>query len=273
MSLTAHTEWLRSNVTAPLVSVDRENKVIRGYVVAQSGPFKTPGRGEFDEQSLRKIVKLINATPKGLKSRFAHPSLSEDGIGKFLGRARDARLDKDRVRANLHLDPSSFSTPSGDLGGYVMDLAETDPDAFSSSLVLRIDKIKRTDKRGRPEKDEEGNDLPPLWRPTELHASDVVDEGDAVDGFLSADSLLPDAVLRRGAQLLDQQFPGATREVVEARCLAFLGRYLDWRYADEGRGARGQRRGEKSGEGSADRDPGLLIRRRALTRLRGKIHP
>jgi hypothetical protein len=206
------TKWLRSNVTAPLVSVDREHNVIRGYVVAQQGPFKTPGRGEFDEQSLKTIVKLINATPKGLKSRFAHPSLSEDGIGKFLGRAREARLDKDRVRADLHLDPSSFSTPSGDLGGYVMDLADSDPDAFSSSLVLKADKLKRTDKQGRPQKDEEGNELPPLWRPTELHASDVVDEGDAVDGFLSTDSL-PDAVLRRGAQLLDQQFgEGATRQ-------------------------------------------------------------
>ena len=34
------------------IGVDRENNVLRGYVVAQLGPFKD-GRGEFDVQLLR----------------------------------------------------------------------------------------------------------------------------------------------------------------------------------------------------------------------------
>ena len=232
-ALLTETDWRRLDATGAPIGVDRRRKIIRGYVVAEMGPFKTPGRGEFDEQSLETIVKLIKATPNGLKSRFAHPGLSSDGIGKFLGRARNPRVVLgQQVRADLHLDPTSFDTPSGNLGGYVMRLAESDPDAFSSSLVLQTDKVPRRDARGRPERDARGKELPPIWRPTELHASDVVDTGDAVDGFLSIDGL-PDEAVRIGSKAIDRQFPSADRETITNRCNAWLDRYLDGRFGDE----------------------------------------
>lgn len=228
--------------------VDREKNVIKGYVVAQEGPFKSQGRGEFDKPALRTIKKLMEAKPNGLKSRFGHPTMSDDGLGKFLGRAKNPRMDTIMkplgdgrfqelacVRADLHLDPSSFTTPYGSLGAYVMDLADSDSDAFSSSLVLQAEQEFRLDKQGRPVKDDDGDDLPPLWRPTALHASDVVDTGDAVDGFLSAGGVdaLPDAVIRRGTELLDKQFPGASRETIKARCRSWLDKYLNLRFGDE----------------------------------------
>src|SRR4051812_5845969 len=90
-------EWLkvqaRSIGTEGAPRVDRQNNVILGYVVAQQGPFKSEGRGEFDGKALRTIVKLMKAEPTGLKSRFTHPDLSSDGLGKFLGRAKNPRLD------------------------------------------------------------------------------------------------------------------------------------------------------------------------------------
>jgi len=67
--------------------------VINGFVVAQAGPFKSEGRGEFDHKSLATIRRLINASPKGLKSRFTHPDMSNDGIGKLLGRVTGAFTD------------------------------------------------------------------------------------------------------------------------------------------------------------------------------------
>lgn len=226
--------WLRADGLGVPVGVDRDAGIIRGYAVAQRGPFKTPGRGEFDEDGLRAIVAQMNARPAGLKSRFAHPGLSSDGIGTFLGRARSARLDGNTVRADLHLDPSSRSTPSGDLGGYVMDLAQNDPEAFGSSLVLQAEKKLRLDAKGQRLKDEQGEDLPPLWYPRKLHASDVVDDGDAVhDGFLAAGldaDELPDAALWQGGLILDRLFAGQPREAIEARTLAWLGRYLDRRF-------------------------------------------
>lgn len=249
MPLQAETAWLRTDATGRAVGVDRENKAILGYVVAQQGPFKTPGRGEFDGDSLRSIVKLMKASePAGLKSRFAHPSLSSDGIGSFLGRARNPRREKimkpngdgtfkeiEVVRADLHLDPSSFNSPNGNLGQYVMDLAESDPDALSSSLVLQKEETIRLDSKGGRLKDDNGDDLPPLWMPVKLHASDIVDTGDAVDGLLSAGiepDELRDKFVRQGVELLNKAFEGATREVVEARVQAWLSRYLSFRFGD-----------------------------------------
>jgi hypothetical protein len=225
--------WLKADSLGKPVGVDTEKKIIHGYVVAQLGPFKSEGRGEFDKQSLNDIVRLYGESPAGIKSRFAHPTLSDDGIGKFLGRSRDGRLDGDKVRADLHLDPTSFRTPSGDLGGYVMALAQSDAGAFSSSLVLMTKQEIRLNEDGTPKKDDAGKALPPLWRPTRLHASDVVDTGDAVDDFLAANlsaEELPDALVRRGSELLNQAFPGQPRDVVQARLQAWLDKYLQLRY-------------------------------------------
>lgn len=232
MPLPLESEWLRANVAAKPYGVDRDKKVIRGYVLAQRGPFKSQGRGEFDDDGLRMAADLINAKPNGVKSRFAHPSLSGDGIGKLLGRSKNARVEDGKLRGDLHLDPTSFNTPDGNLGQYVMDLAESDPEAFGSSLVLKTDKKYRLTEKGDKQTDGKGEPLPPLWYPLAVHASDVVDDGDAVhDGFLSVD--LPDFAVRKGAELLDQMFPGQPREVVEARCQAWLGRYLEVRYGPD----------------------------------------
>jgi len=249
VSATRETQWLRTDARGRPVGVDREAEVIRGYVVAQEGPFKSEGRGEFDKQALREIVRLMKAAPNGLKVRFAHPSLSSDGIGRLLGRARSPRLDKIStreskgelltneitvVRADLHFDASARITPSGDLTEYVMTLAESDPDAFSSSLVVMKEEEYRIDKRGRPATDKEGNELPPLWRPLKLHASDVVDTGDAVDGFLSsAFAGLPDRIVRQAAALVDEQFPNADRDELRTRLTGWLDRYLELRFGPE----------------------------------------
>lgn len=227
------------------VGVDREAKVIRGYVVAMAGPFKSEGRGEFDETALSMIVDLYKQLPNGagLKSRFTHPSESNDGLGKFLGRSRGAFLstcvnadgkDVPCVRADLHLDPSAFATPEGNLGDYILTLAESDAEALSSSLVLSTTKQIRRNDDGTELTGEDGKPLPPLWRPLKLFASDVVDTGDAVDGFLSATATDKPRwtrdYLNQGESLLNTLFAGQTRETVEARCAGFLSRYLDRRY-------------------------------------------
>lgn len=240
-------QYLRATIQGRPVKVDREAEILYGYVVAQEGPFKSEGRGEFDGKSLQAIMKLGNAARGGLKARFTHPDMSSDGLGKFLGRAQqfsmstatDARTgDKvQAVRADLHFDKSAHDTPSGDLSGYVMTLAESDPSALSSSLVLQVQEEFRLKKDGTPETDEAGNPLPPLWRPTHLHATDIVDTGDAVDGLLSmpqlaGESLQWDNLVRLASKSLDDLFAGQTREVVEARCRDYLQRYLNRRYGD-----------------------------------------
>jgi hypothetical protein len=241
--LKATPDWLRANVKGSN-GVDREREVISGVIVAEEGDFKTPGRGAFDGQSLRSIVRLMRENKAGTKGRFTHPGLSSDGLGTYLGRFKEPRRDKimrpnsdgtfrqvEIVRADMHLDPTSHTTPNGDLGKYVLDLAESDPDAFGTSLVLKADQEQRLDSKGRPLLNDKGEPLSPLWRPTEIHALDCVDTGDATNSFLSVDDL-PDAVVRRATELLDKQFGDAGRDVIEARCKAWLDRYLSVRFGD-----------------------------------------
>src|SRR5678816_4043274 len=95
---------------------DLQGKVLRNYVVAIEGDFKD-GRGAFDSQGLKEISLMINGGRSGLKSRFGHPSIFQDTLGRFLGRSKSARMDSvvnadgervPAVRADLHFDESAF---------------------------------------------------------------------------------------------------------------------------------------------------------------------
>lgn len=232
-------------------SIDRENKILRGYVVAQLGPLKS-GRGEFDELSLNQMADVINSKPHGLKSRFTHPSLSDDGLGKFLGRAKNGRVEDAQVtdhftnetkstkvlRADLHFDRTAFSEPpkgGRPLGDYIMDLADSDPEALSSSVVIPYDGLQeqyRINEDGTAKIDETGREMPPLWRISQLHASDIVDTGDAVNGLLSADDL-PDDAVRKGCELLDSVFGGQSLDVTVSRSLGWLRKYIQLRHGQD----------------------------------------
>jgi hypothetical protein len=180
------------------LSVDTENKIVKGFTVAQLGPFKSLGRGEFDDRSLRAIVRLIKSDPDGLPSYFGHakPGENPHQLGKLLGRAKNPRIEEipvtrngervmtKAVLADLHLNPTAFEgNPNGNIGGYVMGLASSDPRAFGSSLVLEAAKEHRLN-RGRAVLDDNNNPLPPLWRPLSLSSIDVVGQGESVDSFL-----------------------------------------------------------------------------------------
>lgn len=253
--LLAEPEWLRVS-SAGTVGVDRDKNIIRGAILAEEGTFKDR-RGVFDKQSIRRSVKLASEKQAGLKARFTHPGLSSDGLGKFLGRIKGHRTDtvlreagkdangralmQERIvhRGDIHIDKTALDSPPDGgkpLGLYVMDLAESDPDAFGMSLVLKPEQKPQLDtKTGKPLQDADGNDLPPIWLPLELHACDCVDDGDATHSFLSADILagLPDAIVRQGCQLLDAQFAGQGPDVIRARLSAFIDRYLSYRFGDD----------------------------------------
>lgn len=243
-------EWLRVGVKNSAIGVDRENRRVLGFVVAQEGPFKSDGRGEFDDKSLKKIVSIMRKNKNGTKMRFGHPSLSGDGLGQFLGRATNPRLDTvtvDRdgsivsllaVRADAQISKLAMKVSENgfSVGEHVLDRAEEDPDSFSTSLVLKKDEEVRLDASGRRALDGNGDPLPPLWRPLSIHASDVVDTGEAVDSFLSSEFAadgLPDALVRQGCELLSNFLPGQPRDVVEARLNSWVQRALAMRFSDD----------------------------------------
>lgn len=197
----ASTEYLRAGAYGPPVGVDEENKIVRGYVVAQLGPFKT-GRGEFDMSGLNAIVGIINATKDGVVVNYGHhPNVgSPEALDAFLGRAKNARIDGDKVRADLHFSSVAFMAHNGGLsrGERLMERFKSDPESFASSLVLSADK--RPQRGGRP----------PLWQPMEIQSSDIVYVGDAVHGgALSADESATDE-LREQWEATKQKHLGAT---------------------------------------------------------------
>lgn len=123
--------------------VDREGGMhsagmISGVAAISRGP--ALGHGMFvDSTAVEQTVALLNASKSGIKSRFTHPGLSSDGMGKHLGRAVAGRVDGDSARADLHFSKTAHNTPDGDLAAYVSDLAEEDPEAFGLSIVFEHD--------------------------------------------------------------------------------------------------------------------------------------
>jgi hypothetical protein len=153
-----------------------------------------------DGTFLGQVRRKINTSGKGIKARFTHPSLSGDGLGKFLGRVKNASVSKGRVLGDLHISESAQSTPDGDLADYIMTLAESDPEAFGVSIAFERnleeeqDFFKRySDGRGRfasPDPDNTQNY--PHFRLADLTAVDAVDEPAAN----------PDGLFHRGADVV-----------------------------------------------------------------------
>ena len=268
----SETKWLRASARNDEIGVDRENEILKGFVVVEQGVIKGDHDGEFDTAALKSVVKLMKADPLGIKSRFSHPTLSSDGLGKFLGRAKNPRMstvngDIPAVRADLHIDPTSHATPAGDLGGYIIDLAESDPAALSSSMVLQTEKEFRIDKKGRRIQNDNGVELPPLWRPTALHATDIVDDGAAVGSLLAAsvdESKLPDAVAREGCAMLDSHFADCGPGYIREHCTQWLEKYLSWRFGQDAQVPVPEPKVDPEPSYDPDRDPEVLRRKRAL---------
>ncbi|MCZ6655566.1 MAG: hypothetical protein O7D91_21365 [Planctomycetota bacterium] len=204
-----------------LLDVDREKNIIRGAAILQLGDVNDDRPWFADDQTLQQVVDAGNAAKNGLKARFTHPNMSGDGLGKFLGRWKNFRRDGEFVRADAHISDRSFKTPHGDLGTYVLDMADDEPEAFGVSVSPRWDH-----KAMEAEQDKNGRQ--PL-RLEKLIAADVVDEPAGTrggffgkpDGELSASNAPAQAT-----QVLDTLFSGQSPEVVRGKVDQFLTRYL-----------------------------------------------
>ncbi len=181
---------MRFNIYGGAAAVDRVAHVIRGASAMQA--VEALGHHLIvDRTSLQQFADIANAKPGGLKSRFTHPGLSADGLGKLLGRMRDFRVTGDRVIGDLHLSDSAAKSPHGDLRDYIETLAEEDPAAFGMSVVVGgygawvlSDGSEQADEGYRPA---DARDKYPTLRVTEAYAVDAVDEPAANrDGLFSA---------------------------------------------------------------------------------------
>lgn len=224
--------------------------LIRGMAVITRG--EASGHCMWiDAEFLQSVADAINADELGTKARFTHPGLSGDGLGKLLGRVRNASVEGDIVRADLHLAQSAKITPDGDLAQYVLRMAADDPKAFGNSIAFyHDDEAERKfmlehgaemqgdpddymwfDRTGFVSPDPLNTENYPHCRLAELRAVDAVDEPAAnPEGLFAAGQELP----REAELLLDCCF-GVSDKIPKSpvfgvdpqRVVGFFRRYLD----------------------------------------------
>jgi len=173
----------------PSARIDREGGdrgagLISGFAVITRG--EALGHGFWVDQEFLAQVnqQMIDAGDAGIKSRFTHHGLSADGLGSYLGRVKNPRLDGDILRADLHFAKSAHETPDGDLASYTMDLVAEDPDALGASIVFQRDREAieqftnehRQDGHGFVSPDSANTKNLPHVRLAALKAADIVDE-------------------------------------------------------------------------------------------------
>ena len=205
--------------------VDRQANVIYGASMMQVGDLNEGDARPWtvDMETLQQALSLAQQSRTGVKARFTHPNMSSDGMGSYLGRWANWRIEGETLRADLHIADAAFTSPQGDLGNYVMDLAEADPGAFGVSLAPRND-IANRQAFERRENPKPGDRWP--IRMAALRAADVVDEPAATRGGLfSLDADLRNLPAQATA-LLNTYFGDAEPDVVRARIAGFLDRYF-----------------------------------------------
>lgn len=198
--------------------VQREQRVIEGCAVITAG--EALGHSMWiDSEFLDQIAAAGNASAKGVKSRFTHPGLCSDGLGKYLGRYRNFRREDGVVRADLHLSEAARASPeaANDPTEYLLKLSEEDPQAFGNSIVFYHD-VDAEDAFVAEHEDDDGKFISPdpanvnhhfHCRLAKLAACDVVDEPAANDGGFFSES--GDETAARAEQFLLWAF-GLTHE-------------------------------------------------------------
>ncbi len=165
--------------------VDRSAGVIRRASAMQAGT--TRGKGVLiDDTTLRQVAALGNAKPQGIKVRFMHPTQARDGLGRTIGRMRNFSVVADKVVGDIHMNRAAGRAPEGNLRGYVLDLAEEDPEAFGMSVHIdpramwklsdgtEVEVV--TDADGRVTRPANAVGPMPFLRLSALHAVDIVDD-------------------------------------------------------------------------------------------------
>ena len=216
---------------------DQKSGIIRGASLIAAG--EALGHGAWiDSTTLKQVAEL--GSGDGIKVRFTHPSMSGDGLGSYLGRAKNFTVEGGQVFGDVHFSKTS-RREDGDRGGYVLSLAEEDPAAFGMSIVFDHDLTEESrfiqnysvdDSFESPDVNNVNNF--PHVRLSALHGADFVDEPAAnPDGLFHTG---PTAEILKQADAVLAYACGLTEEIPEdsgglsaERLRGYLSRFLDGR--------------------------------------------
>lgn len=109
---------------------------IKGVSICTQGEAKTHGI-HIESEFLQSLVEAGNLAKQGIKARFGHPGFFSDGIGTFIGTFANFRLSDDGTKAlaDLALSPVAKKSPQGNLYDYVLEMANSHPAHFGTSIV------------------------------------------------------------------------------------------------------------------------------------------
>lgn len=210
-------------------ALDKDAEVLTGVAVVTEGPTNDK-RFTLDAAFLDAVVEQGNAMKMGAKVRFGHPNMCSNSLGTYLGRAKNFRRDGQIVRADIHFSETSHHAPGGDLGGYIMELAATEPDMFGTSIVFERGEELASKRDGSDESDE----APPVITCGQLLAVDVVDDPAANKG-LYGEQFSSDTLAEQVTEFLDSH--PEVMEILSKQpqvVTEFLARYERYRAGEQG---------------------------------------
>jgi hypothetical protein len=203
---------------------------IKNFAVITKG--EALGHGAWvDDTFIAQVASELGYAKKGIKSRYTHPNQCGDSLSKGLGRVF-YRADGDgKVRGDLHFWKAAHNTPDGDLAGFLIDLAQDDPEAFGASISFMRDaeseEMFAAENPISPDPNNVNNY--PHVRLGQLRFVDIVDEPAAnPDGLFHRDDTAAKAaeLLEYGLGLSDVKPTESLFGVEPERLLGFVSNFL-----------------------------------------------
>ncbi|MBA2116828.1 hypothetical protein [Bremerella alba] len=218
-------DYLRAlRLYSPPGRVDRDANIIFGCKIIQLGRVNDDRPFVIDQGTVQQVLTFAGMGKKGLKARFTHPNLCHDGLGRHLGRWKNFRQNGEAIYADLHISETSFSTPHGNLGAYVLDMAEDDPESFGVSIAAKLADQTKEALTGW----KEGSVETIPYRMQALRAADIVGDPAATRGGLFSIETVSDRrdVPHFVSQFLATYFADADPHAVASQALRFISNHF-----------------------------------------------
>lgn len=197
---------LRASASTKPKGVDKENRMMRGVVVAEAIQIKDY-RGSWyglalDDEFISALSAYGKKQKEGVICNFGH---NWNNLGRRLGRMENFSLDGGKVYADLSIYKSADSAPGmNGLGTHVLDMAEEDAGTMMFSIKFDYQYLFQRDTAGAEVKcyyyDKKDNYIYPneelgavYFKFKSLSAVDLVDEGAATNSLFSSQDELADA--------------------------------------------------------------------------------
>jgi hypothetical protein len=175
--------------TQPIIQlnpqIDRKNLVIRNAVAMTSG-IEASGHGVMaDGKTLMMMLALSQQKSRGIPQFFGHTGISENGMGRKIGKAMNFRIEGNTLRHDIQYFKPATQSPvfNENVLDYIFDMVAQHPEEIGESVVIQADTVWTfADGLESPAVENESRPTAaltdyPVMRPTAFYSVDVVTEG------------------------------------------------------------------------------------------------